>query len=201
MKRMTRIGDVAGSRLVARLALVACAIAAGCGEGFGGAGVPLPERDTVPMLQTSALSYELEEDRHGLRATIPFEFTNKGTRTIYFVHCAVRYPGQEERAPTLSMALEMRTDTGWTRVWSSFTPACLSPPIVIDPGDRYRDTLTLHGALPGGRAMPGFESEDLEGLHRLVWGGLQYDFDVETMRRGERLPRELTASNAFRLTR
>ena len=45
------------------------------------------ERDTEPLLQTSALHFELEWAEVGYETTIPYTFTNETSGPVFLVNC------------------------------------------------------------------------------------------------------------------
>lgn len=149
---------------------------------------PTVERDTTALVQTDSLIYRLEREWAGLRTTIRFSFTNPLPDTVYMVNCNGVVSGQ----------LEKRSDGGqWIAMWSPVLPACLSPPVVIAPGATYEGTLPVWGALPGTNAAPQFNSSEVEGVYRMVWGSLVLHYDDSRQGFGDPVPLSVRISNAF----
>lgn len=98
------------------------------------------------------------------------------------------------------MALQKRVGARWQQVWGSITLLCLSPPVVIAPGDRYTDTLEVFGGTPGKPIAPTLQVPEVEGEYRLVWTQLRGPFDAPRYPQGDSLPLERKVSNPFALT-
>ena len=144
-----------------------------------------PERDEDRPLQTDRLTYEIRRENDELRAEIPFTYTNRTGKTVF-----VELPG----TPAGSRKL---VDGEWQLAWAAVTMSCLSPPIVIEPGETYKETLVVYAAEPGTRKAPTFEVAEIEGIYRLVWHGLVHDYDQNRANFGDPLPLEERTSNAF----
>jgi hypothetical protein len=131
------------------------------------------ERDPAASVQTERLVYHLQGEAPMYRADIPFTYRNDTGREISIVHCR----------GGLNMGLEKRVAPGedWETFYEPALLMCLSPPLVIPPGEVFRDTARIHGALPGHDAAPEFGSADLEGEYRLAWGNLVHDYDHEAV--------------------
>lgn len=99
-----------------------------------------------------------------------------------------------------SVALEKRVAGEWTSVWSPAIPACLSrPPIVIDPGGTFRDTLHVRHAA-GDDVAPEIRASDLEGVYRIVIPAASRLSSPERCG-DQQLPKEERVSNPFRVRR
>lgn len=146
-----------------------------------------PERDEDRPLQTDRLTYEIRRENDELRAEIPFTYTNRTGNTVFVVNC-------QGYAPPV---LEKLVDGEWQLAWAAVTMSCLSPPIVIEPGETYKETLVVYAAEPGTRKAPTFEVAEIEGIYRLVWHGLVHDYDQNRADFGEPLPLEERTSNSF----
>src|SRR5690606_5694753 len=118
-----------------------------------------PERDEDRPLQTDRLTYEIRRENDELRAEIPFTYTNRTGKTVFVVNC-------QGYAPPV---LERLVGGEWRPAWAAVTMSCLSPPIVIEPGETYKETLVVYAAEPGTRKAPTFEVAEIEGIYRLVW--------------------------------
>lgn len=88
---------------------------------------------------------------------------------------------------------------GWETAWSPFLNLCLSPPIVIEPGETVAFTLHVFGGLPGGDLWPKFDSDDPSGVYRIVWDGAVFGYSEDAPSFGRPVPLEQRVSNAFTL--
>lgn len=125
------------------------------------------ERDTDAPLQTDSLVYHLEGGGEWRSVTIPFRYRNDTGETISIVNCN----------GGLNIGLEKRVGDEWTHFYSPVLLGCLSPPITIAPDETVEYTAGIFGALPNRNLGPEFESADLDGEYRLVWGSLVHDYD------------------------
>ena len=146
-------------------------------------------RDSSAPIRTDAASYRLVWDDRGWSATIPFEFTNPAADTLYAVNCN----------GAIAVALERKEGTAWSTFWVPMMNACLSPPVVIPPGQLHRDTVELWGAPPGGNMGPEFRSADVEGTYRLIWTNLVSHYDDRAAGFGDTVPAAYRHSNDFQL--
>lgn len=148
-------------------------------------------RDLAAFLQTDTLEYWLTWSpwREGriYQGDIPFVYTNARADTVWVPNCH----------QTLQMILQRQGLGGWRTIWGSITPACLSAPIVILPGESWSDTLHIHGGTEGSNVGPPFPSGDLEGIYRLVWLPLVSAYDPSAPGSGPLLPLEERVSNRF----
>ena len=141
-------------------------------------------------IQTDASAYELEAGSIGYAATIGFVFTNRSQAAVYVVNCGGAAPP----------SLETLLDGEWVKAWSAVVPLCLSPPIVIEAGEKYQGKLYLFAGYPTGNAYPKFETAQIGGLHRLVWDNVLTSYDSRDYPFGPPLPRDERVSNSFTLT-
>lgn len=151
--------------------------------------VPLepPARESGLPLQTEGLEYELRSTGQGLEVGIPFSYRNATGQTVYVVNC-------NRIAPP---SLEKEEGGQWIHAWSAVVPDCLSPPIVIEPGQTYTDTLRLFAGHPSNNTYPKFEVGDVDGIYRLVWHQVVHDYDEDRQGFGDPLALEERISNAF----
>jgi hypothetical protein len=147
------------------------------------------EFDEGSTLSTDASSYVLEPDGVGLRTVIGLSFTNPSNQPMYIVNC---HGG-------LNTTLEKRVNGEWVPYWSPALLMCLSPPIVIEPGETLTRSLAIWGALPGSNAGPAWASADVEGTYRMVLGSLVWNYTTEGQRFGDPVPVGLRTSNEFTL--
>jgi hypothetical protein len=159
--------------------------------GLGGCGDTLgpPERDLTAPIQTDETSYSLRDDWVGLAAEIPLRWENQTANTLYIVNCR----------GALAPVLEKRVGWRWEVFWTPTLQACLSPPIVIEPGAVLVDTLHLWGALPGNNAGPEFKSDDVGGVYRIVMHSVVFNYDSDRQGFGDPVALEYRISNLFAL--
>lgn len=112
-----------------------------------------PARELGRPLQTERLEYELRSTDRGLEVSIPFTYTNGTGKTVYVANCNRVVPP----------ALDKQVGGQWVRALSMPVPLCLSPPIVVQPGQLYKDTLRLIAGRPSDNLIPKFEVEEIEG--------------------------------------
>jgi hypothetical protein len=123
----------------------------------------------------------------GLEGEIPFSYTNTTGETVYVVNC-------NEFVPPM---LEKQEGDMWVPAWGAAVPDCLDPPIVIQPGETYGDTLSIFSAHADRNMVPIFEVEDVEGIYRLVWPDVVYNYDMNRPGFGDPLPVQARISNRF----
>jgi hypothetical protein len=169
-------------------------LAAACAPAPGAA--PLP--GALPLegeahLRTGSDSYQLTRRDGGWATSIDFTFTNPLAENVYVVNC---------RGGVL-LGLERWSGEAWERAWSPVELQCLSPPIVIAPGETLRHTLPVWGSDPGRNHHPEFVVTPVEGTYRLVWSQpvLRWRGDYVDGAFGDPVPAELRVSNAFTLRR
>lgn len=127
---------------------------------LSGCGVTDVERDTNAPIQTDRLEYTLRpsDDGRALETEIAYAYENRTNAAICMTHCNGHF----------SIALEKRRGDDWEAVWSPAIPECLTrPPITIDPGETYRDTLAVTHATPAD-AGPKIRAAELEGVYRIA---------------------------------
>ena len=122
-------------------------------------GVPDVERDPAPMTQTAELRYPIERHDFGYSARIAYVFRNETDAAVRLAECA------GDTRPLL----QVRRNGIWVDAWHPLGIRCEDPPLVIDPGASFADTLTVVGGPPGSNVTPTFVFEDVEGVYRLYW--------------------------------
>jgi hypothetical protein len=166
---------------MARWFVAVSLVAIGCG------GPTVPAAGSDAPLQTSDLTYQLRDDgRGGLTTGIPFTYHNDTGRTVYLVNCGGDVPP----------SLEKWVDSRWVAAWSPILLMCLSPPIVIAPGDDFEYTLAVYAARHGSNAFPQFEVAEPQGTYRLVWHAPRHDYYSDAP---SPLPLDDRVSNTFEL--
>lgn len=177
-------------RAVIRLAVLA-PLAAGCAAADITSLASLsPGAD--PPIRTDADSYRFRSwGDSGVAVDIPIRFHNVTGRSLYIVNC------NDQLAPVL----EKRVGDEWQDFWSPALLMCLSPPIVIRPGESLERTIQVFGTVPPGTAAPQFATASLDGTYRLVLGNVVLDYDSGREGFGEPVPIEYRVSNEFELRR
>src|SRR5688572_9553070 len=113
-------------RLTANLLAVAQAVwLMSCSSSIG----PVIGVEQAP-LQTDSLRYELRPDHVGLRADIPYVYTNPTGMPVSLPNCHGAF----------FVALERRENGRWETAWSPEIQLCLSAPIVIPANGQFVDT-------------------------------------------------------------
>ena len=120
---------------------------------------------------------------------IPYSFANRTGSKVYLPNCNGGF----------SVRLEMQEAGEWVHMWSPILLLCLSPPIVIEPGEVYETTLHVTGCLVGNclprLVLPPTESTPI----RIVWSGALSSYDSRASPFGELIPLEERVSNSFTL--
>lgn len=147
--------------------------------------------DGMEWIQTDSDRYRLVQEGSFLRTKIPYVYTNDAGTTIYIVNCRGVFPQR----------LERREAGRWVGTYGNAVRDCLSPPIVIEEGDTYADTLVISAGAYGSNISPQFDRADPTGTYRIVWGegNVLTSFDENAQPFGEPIPEEQRISNLFRL--
>ena len=135
--------------------------------------------------------YTLRRDGDALATSIGFVFRNRLADTVSVVNCNGH----------VVMNLEKRVGEGWEPVWHGMTNACLSPPLVIAPGDSLAGRIEVSGADPGHPSLPVFETAELDGEFRLAWYQPRLRYDAERGNLGDTLALADRVTTPFRLRR
>jgi hypothetical protein len=173
----------------AALLVILFAIAGCSGQNPFSVNARFTEFDADSRLTTDAESYVLEPDGVGLGTVIGLSFTNPSNQPMYIVNC---HGG-------LNTTLEKRVNGEWVRYWSPALLMCLSPPIVVGPGETLTRSLAIWGALPGNNVEPAWASADVEGTYRMELGSLVWNYSAGGQPFGDPVPVELRTSNEFTL--
>lgn len=143
-------------------------------------------RDPGPPIQTDQLEYRLVKRTLFLRAHVDFTYRNDGATPIYIQNCLGAY----------GILLEQLRDGEWKVVWGNVIPACLSPALVIAPGESLTGALAIQAGIPG-CGCGSFETPEIDGVYRLVIADAFDALDPNGHATGERLPVDRRASNRF----
>ncbi len=148
-----------------------------------------PTSVTSPLIETGQRSYTLIPSNDGLATAIDYVFTNRTGGAVYIPNCNGAFP----------ITLERKDGGEWREVWAPVLFACLSPPIVVEPGASFSDTLQVWGALPGASTPMQFDREDPSGVYRMVWKDVVSSYDRDQYPFGTEIAKEYRVSNAFDL--
>jgi hypothetical protein len=146
-------------------------------------------RDTDAAFQTDSLSYTLVSTHLALEGQVAFVFTNPTSEAAYFVNC---------RGDT-SLRFEKRVDDQWVPAWAPIVRGCLSPPIVVQPGERHLGVLPVFSGFPSTNLHPQFTVDPIPGVYRIVWADVLRTYNDRALPFGEPLPAEQRVSNRFEL--
>jgi len=147
-------------------------------------------RDSDAPVQTDRLAYALERNGEQLETTIGYTYTNTGSDPLFIQNCN----------GGISISLEKRVQGVWVEVWTSVVPQCLSQAIAIVPGQSITGELLVAAGLPFCQcADPRFTTPNIEGLYRLVFGGVFDAQDGSGFAAGDPVPIDLRLSNRFTL--
>jgi len=152
-----------------------------------GSGIELP-RDLEPLLQTEVLEYRLTAESISLTAQIPYTFENRTGASVFLVNCNGDF----------ALLLQRLEGNEWVTRWGPLINSCLSPPIVIDDGELYSDTVYVWGAQHGSNAMPQFRVADPGGTYRILWVDALSSFQ-NTLPFGPQIAEAYRVSNSFLL--
>ena len=153
------------------------------------ADLAVPSRDTAAAFQTDSLSYTLVSTQFGIEGEIAFVFTNPTSAPVYIVNC---------RGET-KLRLEKQVADQWVPAWSPVVRECLSPPIVVQPGERYSGVVHVFGGFPSTNWHPQFVVDPIPGVYRIVWADVLRTYNDRAYPFGEPLPAEQRVSNRFEL--
>jgi hypothetical protein len=144
--------------------------------------------DTLHALRTDRAAYQWTIADSTYQVAIPITFHNESPDTIYIVNCNGQLP----------FGVERRYDDAWAPFWMAPTNACLSAPMVIEPGDTFRHTTGIAINLRN-RDLPVGAGEDaLVGEFRLVWHSIVKHYSTRPAF-GDTLPLAVRRSNTFKL--
>jgi hypothetical protein len=146
-------------------------------------------RDSAAAFQTDSLKYSLVSSEYGLQGKIAFEFTNPTSAPVYIVNCQ----------GNTSLRLEKQVGGAWVPAWSPVIRECLSPPIVVHPGQRYSGVVHVFSGHPNSNLYPQFVVDPVPGVFRVVWDDVLINYDDREYPFGDPLPLEHRVSNRFEL--
>lgn len=172
---MTRSGLILGT--------CAALLSGGCSDPVG------VLADPRASFRTELPRYEVRRTAIGWEAEIPFRYRNDTDQAHYGVNCRA----------TPEIVMEKWVDGRWVGASGSAFLDCLSPPIVVRPGETYEATVRFFAAFPGNNTYPKLSVDRLEGVYRLLWENLLWSFDANAYPFGEELPKELRVSSPFEL--
>lgn len=143
-------------------------------------------RDEAPFLQTAESEFQvIRHELGGMEVVIPYSYTNRTGSKVLLANCN----------GGVSPSLERKWEGKWVTAWTPVVLLCLSPPIEIQRGETYRDTLHVVAAAFGSKGRPQFAFEDIEGTYRLRWDPAYWERNSEP----RELPLKFRVSNEFKL--
>jgi hypothetical protein len=185
-RRLDRLSDYTAVLEVCmrRLLIVSFSLVAlGCASATG----PFDPPDGSADFQTDSSSYTLAVNSVGYVTTIGYTYTNTTSQTANFVNCL---GGTDTE-------LQKLTNDQWTTVWSPVMLACLSPPIIVAPGQQYRGRINVFSGFPGANFFPVFSTPDISGTYRVLWTQLVSDYQSNGQSFGAPLSIDHRVSNQF----
>jgi len=173
-------------RTLALSAAFGLALLSGCAEALRPAGGD----EGGPAIRTDRAEYAVSRTAQSLETTIRFEYTNRTGAAVYLPNCQGIHP----------VALEKQVGGEWVTAFVPAIPLCVSPPVVVRPGETFPYTLRVSAGLPGSHVSPKLGVDDPEGTYRLAGVVLRtWEPDGGNPELGDPLPRELRVSNEFTL--
>jgi hypothetical protein len=153
-------------------------------------GAPADQIDTTWLMQT-AKEVRLRRDGEHLMAMVRYTYTNRTGGRVYLVNCN----------GNVAPSLQLERDTGWANWWGPATNACLSPPVIIEPGAVYRDSAMI--------AIASFDSTRNSEIFtatgpitvRFIWHQALSSYDADLQSFGTHVPLEQRVSHPIRLSK
>ena len=154
--------------------------------------IPAVVEDTA--LVTDGTSFRLDKENWRghvwYRTEIPYSFTNRTGSKVYLLNCRGDF----------DIRVQVEEAGYWTHFWSPVLRACLSPPIVIEPGEVYETTVDVVGCTSGGSCGPRLTLPPTASTrYRILWGDARSTYDHDGPPWGEVIPLEERVSNSFTL--
>ena len=149
----------------------------------------------TPPIQTDQQVYAVVLDTtlnvDTLVLSIPVSYTNPTHKTVYFVKC-----GYQQPAPVL----QKYEGENWTNALGKVCDLVLTPPVEVEPGETYTQTVVLWSWLYP-NLYPQFSVEEIPGTYRLVYRIYEtWDPKRDEPGLGKLFPLEGRISNEFQLT-
>jgi hypothetical protein len=148
------------------------------------------EGDSSLSLRTDSTEYILHFEDPGWRTTVGFTYRAESD-TVYIVQCN----------GTILMNLQKLEPEGWTDAWYAEGDQCLSPPIVIPPGEVFQGEAHIWGAELGTGSMNTFRLPEIDGDYRLIWHQPVHHYMAGSGIFGDTLPLAQRTSNRLILER
>jgi hypothetical protein len=146
--------------------------------------------ESTTRIRTDATEYSLRRDDPGWTTAIGFTY-RAGADTVYIVNCN----------GAILMNLQKREVEGWRDEWHAEGNACLSPPIVISPGEVFRSEVLIWGTELDDPSYNSFRTPEIDGEYRLVWSQPVHHYDPKLGSFGDTIPLAERLSNPFTLER
>lgn len=183
--------DVSRNLLLPVLLVVACTgrdelPAPGAAERIGPtAQIPKPDAPQAPI-RTDRPWYVLTEGPRVPEATIIATLTAPADQTLYILNCN----------GASSATLQRRVNDEWVFAWVVAMNACLSPPIIVPPGEEHTASIYVHEH-SGGVLQPRGARMIESGTYRVAWTGVLTSFEADEGGFGPELPLEQRVSAPF----
>ena len=174
-----------------RIALALVMVLAACRPGTRTEGTspsvdpPAPATYSEAPVRTDRSAYVVGDGVTG-EATIVTALRAPADQTLYIMNCN----------GASGVSLQRRVGDEWVSAWAVAMNACLSPPIVVAPGEEHTTTIELR-ADAANVAHPNRRLES--GTYRVVWSGVLTSFDQDRRGFGPELPLEKRVSSPFRI--
>jgi len=95
------------------------------------------------------------------------------------------------------VSLQRRVGEEWVYAWAVAMAACLSPPIVVPPGEEHTATIELRA--DAANVVHTLNGRLESGTYRVVWSGVLTSFDPDVRGFGPELAFEKRVSAPFRI--
>jgi hypothetical protein len=146
-------------------------------------------RDFNALFQTDSLSYRLRAGAIGYEVEIGLVFTNRSPATAYVANCI----------GGTNLQIEKLVAEKWVVYWETEMLACVSPPILVQPFQRWPITIRVFGGYADCNCGPRFASDDLAGVYRVVFRDVYSSFNAATGAYSSPLTFSMRISNPFTL--
>ena len=148
----------------------------------------------ISTIQTDQQVYAVTLDSalNALVLTIPLSYTNPTNKTVYFAKC-----GHQPPAPVL----QKYENEEWTNALGKVCRLILTPPVEVEPGETYVQTVSLASSLRP-NTEPRFSVKEIPGTYRLIYRIYEtWEPYGEGPGLGKLLPIEARVSNEFEVTK
>jgi hypothetical protein len=134
-------------------------------------------------IRTDRKAYRVTNGPQGPETTIVATLHAPDDRAVYIVNCN----------GATGTALQRKVGDAWVNAWVIAMNACLSPPIVLEPGGEHAARIYVHER-SGGVLHPEGATMIESGTYRVMWTGVLTSFDPDVRGFGPELPLEQRVS-------